>query len=179
MKVFPTTLLLVSLLVLTTGCRTYGGHDTEQATYDQIQKTNQQFSEALNKAEAELDLLQRAAASESALAPFVSDYQALIDHHGMLVEEHAALAANVSVIGGMMGRLTTSYRDLNRVLGTIGSEQKEMKIAYELFLNNLRATLDGVAAPTVQDVSRYQVAPPYYEQVRHALGRSSLRDAIN
>ena len=58
---------VLALMLLLTGCRTYGGYDTEARTYAQMQQANSQFANDLTRAEGELNALQNAASTNADL----------------------------------------------------------------------------------------------------------------
>jgi hypothetical protein len=174
-RTLPWLLLLVVSATLP-ACRTYGGYGSEEATHATIAQVIGTFEEELAGARNELPLLQRAAGDRPDLQPFVAQFERAIEHHTMLLDEHRALYADLKVKTGPIGRLTTSYRDLNGVLGAILSEQREVQIAYEQLAMDVRAAVFGSAfqAEAPAEIGRYQAAPPYYERLRYAMERARL-----
>ncbi len=167
--------LLVVLLVA--GCRTYGGYDTEQASYDQILVINTQFKQDLERAKSQLDVLTRAASSDNELREAVDQYKELLAKHEEMIANHEEITASLKVKTGALGRLSTSYRDLNRALGAITTEQLGMQKRYEEFAISL---LDDARQAHVQkEEGRYQIAPPFYEQIRFALAERSISGALD
>ena len=167
---------MVLVVVLLSSCRTYGGYGTEQATYDRIEAINASFSGDLAGARAQLPILQQASQGRADLRPFVQRYERLLERHAAMVDAHATLLATLRVKTGPLGRLTSSYRDLNRAFGAIVSEQKEMEMAYEEIALRVRKTVlgDAFTAEMPREIGRYEIAPPYYERIRYALERARL-----
>ncbi len=133
--------------------------------------------QTLDRANAELETLQRAAATDSDLNAAVSQYEMLLARHAGMVNEHGDLASTLEVKTGMLGKLSTSYRDLNRALGYITAEQLSMHKHYKQFATSLLEG-QGMVAMVESEQSRYQVAPPFYEQIRFALAQKSISEAL-
>lgn len=173
LRKFP--VLLVVLLLA--GCRTYGGFDTEQATFDQIAAINAQFEQDLERAKSQLDVLTRAAGSDNELNAAVAQFEDLLAKHEELIANHDEITLALTVKTGALGRLSTSYRDLNRVLGAIATEQLGMHKRYKEFAISL---LDESQQATLKaDEGHYQIAPPFYEQIRFALAERSISEALD
>ena len=171
------TLPVFFAVLLLTGCRTYGGYDTEPATYDQIVDINAQFQQDLERAKGELAVLTRAASSDSELGEAVENLEELVARHEELIAYHAEITAALDVKTGALGRLSTSYRDLNRTLGAIAAEQLGMHKNYEEFAISL---VDASQRAQVQaELGRYQIAPPFYEQIRFAMAERSIAGALD
>lgn len=171
------TLAILLVLGISSGCRTYGGHGSEQASYDQIATINTRFAQDLERAKGELQGLTQAAGSDADLKMALKQYESLLGLHEEMVAEHAELAGTLVVKPGAIGRLGTSYRDLNRALGYITAEQLGMKNDYVSFASSLLKNDDQRAA-VQEEESRYEIAPPYYERIRFALAKRSVSDAL-
>lgn len=165
------------LFLMLAGCRTYGDYGSEQASFDRVAAINSQFAQTLERARGELETLQRAAASDSDLNAAVTQYEALLAQHAAMVSAHGDLAASLDVKTGMLGKLTPSYRNLNRALGYIAADQLAMHNHYKQFATSLLED-QGMIATVQQEQSRYQIAPPFYEQIRFALAQKSISDAL-
>ncbi|MEM8485288.1 MAG: hypothetical protein AAF564_07045 [Bacteroidota bacterium] len=170
-------LIVVVLFLMLAGCRTYGDYGAEQASFDRVATINTQFAQTLDKAKAELETLQRAAASDSDLNTAVSQYEMLLARHADMVTAHGDLAATLEVKTGMLGKLSTSYRNLNRALGYITAEQLSMHKQYNQFASSLLPSA-GMVAMVDAEQGRYQIAPPFYEQIRFALAQKSISEAL-
>lgn len=180
---FTSFFTVSSLLVvfLLSGCRTYGGYDSEEATFGQIAESNKVFANDLEKARGELQKLEQAAQGNSALSPYVSDYEMLLEKHSHMVEEHAKLASELDVNTGFLGRLTPAYRNLNRALGYIAAEQAAMKGRYHQLAAHIEGSsyAEGDIWESNISRSRYQAVPPYYHAISHALVRKSVTAVLS
>ncbi len=176
-KKLSSHLTVLVLFLMLAGCRTYGDYGSEQASFDRIAAINAQFVQTLDRANAELETLQRAAATDSELNAAVSQYEVLLARHAGMVNEHGDLASTLEVKTGMLGKLSTSYRNLNRALGYITAEQLSMHKHYKQFATSLLEG-QGMVAMVESEQSRYQVAPPFYEQIRFALAQKSISEAL-
>lgn len=169
--------LATVLFVALSGCRTYGGYGSEEASFNEIQEINERFASDLGKAKNELSTLQQAAAQNRELSAYVDRYEALLARHEALVAQHQELTGSLEVRTGALGRLSTSYRDLSRALGSITVEQLGMKKHYQQLANDLAMHGSGDAS-ALGPMSRYQAIPPYYERLRVAMNQHSLNDAL-
>lgn len=174
------TSVLCLMVFLLSGCRTYGGYGTEEATFGQIQESNSVFANDLEKARGELARLQQAAQQTPGLSSSVAEYEMLLEKHSHLVEAHAELASTLTVKTGFIGQLTPSYRNLNRALGSIAADQAAMKADYYQFASRLvDSEAKGDMWASNISKSRYQAVPPYYLAITHALERKSVSNALN
>lgn len=166
---FPIGLLVLTFLFLS-GCRLYGGHGTIEATTTQIEVANEQFANELSRRQADLRRLQQASASNEVLVAIAASYEATVAKHAASIEEHAAMAedleANPSYLG--LGPLKIGhYRKHHRALGAIVVKQTEIQDAYVAIMLDVQQVVSPDAAGrTIQDQSRYQTVPLYFEQVR-------------
>ena len=178
-RFFTVSSLLVVFLL--SGCRTYGGYDSEEATFGQIAESNTVFANDLDKARGELQKLEQAAQGNSTLSPYVADYEKLLEKHSHMVEEHAKLASELDVKTGFLGQLTPSYRNLNRALGYIAAEQAAMKGHYHQLAAHIEGSsyAEGDIWESNISRSRYQAVPPYYQAISHALVRKSVTAVLS
>lgn len=176
-KSFINSVFVLFVFVALSGCRTYGDYGSEQASYDQIMEMNARFAQGLERAKAELSGIEQAAASDRSLGEAVEQYKGLLEKHEALIKDHEELAGTLTVKTGALGRLSSSYRDLNRALGYISASQIEMNNSYQSFAFNLVEEADRAGFEA--EMGRYYVAPAFYEQIRHALSRRSVSDALN
>ncbi len=170
-------LVVVFFFIALTGCRTYGDYGTEQASYDQIETINTQFVQDLERAKGELQVLKRAAGIDGELHGAVAQYEALLVRHEEMIAEHEKWTQPLIVKTGLFGKLSTSYRDLSRALGYIAAEQLSMHKQYDAFAASLLSEAQRATFQVEQ--GRYQVAPPFYEQIRFALAKRSISDALD
>ena len=177
-KKFSRHLSYLVLFLMLAGCRTYGDYGSEQASFDRVAAINTQFAQTLERARGELETLQRAAASDSDLNAAVAQYEVLLAQHADMVAAHEDLAATLEVKTGMLGKLSTSYRNLNRALGYITTDQLTMHNHYKQFATSLLED-QGMIASVEQEQGRYQIVPPFYEQIRFALAQKTISQALD
>lgn len=161
---------VLCLLVVASGCRTYGGYGTTEAIPPQMQQAVQQFADALGRAQADAQALADAASQNSALEPLEARYRDLIVQHETFLAHHREIAERFAEGG--------SYRDLNRNYGAIISEQRLVRTRYNEMHARIRSAVTGQpVALTATAPSRYVVNPSYYSRVqnRQAL---SMQDAL-
>lgn len=168
----------VLVLAVLSGCRTYGGYDSEEAIYDQIVESNTAFANELEKARGDLSKLQQAASQNAEYSNFVTEYEHLLERHEGMVEAHAELTETLDVKTGFLGRLTPAYRNLNRALGNIAAEQAAMRNSYYRFAAHLSGDAEGDIWKANIDRSRYQAVPPYYQVISHTIERKTISAAL-
>lgn len=167
---------LVSLLVvlLVTGCRTYGGYGTEEETHQQIKVANRQFADELERARADLNLLESAASGNGALQPLLRRYDSLVTVHETMLAGHRAIAENLEGSG--------DYRELNRAYGAIITDGRLHQDQYQRVIADVVATVSGdstfMLAEAIPPENRYFVAPIFYQQVRYRDSRPSMQSAL-
>lgn len=170
---------MLVLLVVVSGCRTYGGYDTEELTLEQIHVAIEQFEDELARAEAEANVLLAAASGNPAVAVLAEDYQRALLLHQALLERHRALAADLEDFSLFQRINQIRYRALNRVYGAIVAEQQEMRDRYAQVYDRVayvvgRSYQDEVDA---QRHARYYVVPPQYERMKQ-LPHPSMRNLL-
>lgn len=163
------TLLL--LVVLVTGCRTYGDYGTEAELRNQISDAVDEFEKDLARSEADLAVLQRAAEGQSALNPMVDRFMSDIDAHRELLASHRTIAQNLEG--------SSSYRDLHRGYGTVTTEQRMMRNTYNRTVRNIRSVVTGqpVDATPLPNKSFYFVEPVGYARLQNPQ-RITMKEAL-
>lgn len=143
--------VFVTLLVLS-GCRTYGGYDTEAKNFEAMQNAVQSFEDDLNRAQAELQTLEEAATSDT--------LQALADRYQDHIHEHEALLETQQE---RVRRLSpdASYRTLQRAYGATVTEQQMMDQKYQRVVRTVQATVQDAASEETPSTStrRYTINP--------------------
>ena len=181
--VHRTTCLVGGVLLLalmTSGCRTYGGYGSSEAMLGKIQQATQRFADEYQRAQGERDALQRAAGSNPALATVAERFAGVVEHQGMVVEEHQALAANASDGGNILFAWVgpDSYRTLHNTYGALLSDQQIVRDRYAEVLLDLQQAVSGTAAMMVPEEGRYQVAPHFYKRIEMSGSRRSVNDIL-
>lgn len=145
-----------------TGCRTYGGHGSEEATYRQMQEANRQFADQLERAQADLKTLRQAADANEALQPLAERFAGMIHTHEELLAHHEEIVSSMSA--------EDSYRALHSAYGTLVTEARLMRKQYNRVVNNVQATVRGTALypDKLPDKSFYYVEPVGQERMANA-----------
>ena len=164
------------LLLVLSGCRTYGDYGSEKATFDQIVESNAVFTAELEKARGELMAIEQAAGQHDELVPYVEHYKGLLEMHEKMLEQHKEMEGTLTVQTGLIGRLTPAYRNLNRALGNIAAEQAAMRDHYYTLVSELSGSEEEEMLTWSPQVgkSRYQAVPPFYRQIQKELERKTL-----
>jgi len=163
------TLLL--LVVLVTGCRTYGGYGTEEELQNQISDAVDEFEKDLARSEADLAVLERAAENQSSLDVMVDRFESDIAAHKEMLASHRTIAQNLEG--------SSSYRDLHRGYGTITTEQRMMRNTYNRTVRNIRSVAIGepVEATPLPNESFYYVEPVAYARLENPK-RVTMKEAL-
>lgn len=161
MKSLGTPLLLIVLVSVFTGCRTYGGYGTEEAAVEEMAQAVENYENLLAQARAVQATLEQEAGSDPALARFVEQFGAVVTGHAVLLEEHK------EYLEALVG--SDDYREISRVLGALIAEEKLTERQYREVIYSAMHAPDSTAQlvrAEVAPLGRYYVVPPYYEQVR-------------
>jgi hypothetical protein len=151
---------VLALMLLLTGCRTYGGYDTEARTYAQMQQANSQFADDLTRAEGELDALQTAASTNADLQPLAERYADLVASHRETIETHRALVESLSA--------DTDYRTLSRQYGRLVTEQRMLSQNYRSVTERVYAAVTGNPEPTrIVPESESYTSPYIYRRMEN------------
>lgn len=131
-------LLTVVGLLVTGGCRTYGGYDSEPKTYKAMRSTVDSFESDLNRAEANLRRLEEAATERDTLQSFVREFRGLVEKHKSLLEKQKRRLQRLS--------RESSYRALHRAYGATITERRLMRRRYQRTIRTLGGAVQGSAA---------------------------------
>lgn len=163
-----TATFLLAIAALTTGCRTYGGHGSEDATYTQILSAVERYEAQAERMRGDYQALIEASGQNPELLPFSSRLASTLEIQEASLRHAQALADNVSA--------SSDYRALNRALGSLVSHQQRVDDAYTRILEDIQG--DRVDLLRRQDPARYQIVPAYYARIEASLARVPLREAI-
>lgn len=160
---------LVALLLLT-GCRTYGGYETEAKTYTALQQTHRQFATELERAKADLNLLEEAAAENEALEPLADRFAGIVARHEQVLAEQQDLLRRLSP--------ESSYRDLHRAFGAVVTDRRLTAKRYNRAVVAVQAAVRGVpVANAITPRSYYVVEPLDYARLDNA-DRLTMQEAL-
>lgn len=167
-----TLLTIVVAGIVLAGCRTYGGHGNEAATYEQIQKAHQIFQDDFARKQADLRKLEQAAAGDGILSGVAMQYAQIVRGQEAVLARQAEQIAELSA--------DSDYRHLHRVFGAIISQRNTIRTQYDGLLASLaqsEAGLDTTDA-TVQVERPYALTPPYYKRVEGRLRDRSINELL-
>lgn len=167
---FFLSLVLVGLLVLS-GCRTYGGYDTEPKTYQALERSVESFSDELDRAEADFRALEDAAATSDSLQALAEEYQALLTEHESLLDTQRSRVERLSSDSG--------YRTLHRAYGATVTEQRMMEQKYRRVTRTVRATVQGshTERAAADGERRYTIRPIGFPSAQEE-GRLTMKQAL-
>lgn len=149
-------LVFLALPLVMLGCRTYGGHGSEQLTIQQIEKAVSNFGQSLNRAQFNMESLQQTR------SPAVSD--SFVERYKTLVEAHREIYTKQEErLDELRG--SDDYRKLSRALGAFITEQEGMAKQYRALVTAADTTIRAFEVPPM---SRYYMVPPFYERIRNA-----------
>ena len=165
---FP-LVLLTSLLLM--GCdpilRLYGDYGNVEAHHTQLVQALDGFEAALARNRADLVRLGAAAAGNPALAPAAEDLAAVVAlHEALLLQQRAHVAELVD---------EDDYRELNRGLGAIVSEQQMVADRYADIAMRLRAgNAPASYISSLEEAARYAFVPPQYYRTNNQVRAVTL-----
>ncbi|MFW5955202.1 MAG: hypothetical protein ACOCSK_00490 [Rhodothermales bacterium] len=147
--------LVILGVLLFTGCRSYGGFDSRDELYTQLQRASAEFERELLEAQRLSDEL-----AERALAH--PEYERISQDLGTIIALHEAmLAENRSTIEELSEN--SPYRSLARAYGAVISDQDVLR----RMLQQTTEVIDGAAELDVTPrpiVSPYSVVPVFYHR---------------
>ncbi len=173
-------MIAVALLgVVLAGCRTYGEYGSTEETFEQILLANEAFAEGLQRARADLNLLEAVAAGDPVLQLAAEKYRTLLLNHEAILAENRELAAHFEEDD------LDSYRDLHAAFGAILAEQDVIYGQYAALREAIAELGDTPAPPdSLFNVEprftkvRYRYVPLYYQRVRNSTRQLTMREAI-
>jgi hypothetical protein len=164
---------LLAVLVLASGCRTYGDsqYDNAQKMRQQMLQAVRQFDDELGRARADLELLEDAAQQQPALAPLVERYQQVVDSHEATLADHDSLARRMQDAG--------SYRKLHETYGAMVTDQRLVNRQYDRTVRQVRAVVQGeeIERGASGRKSDYYIEPTEYKREQNA-DRLTMEEAL-
>ena len=157
----PATLLsclVLSLVLLGSGCRTYGARGGTEAAYHQIEQAVEQFTLELERAQSAYEALRQQTGDSEVADTLAKRYASLLEQHKVMLLEQRMQLEEL--------RGSDDYRAVSRTLSAVMSEQDIMMDQYQ----NLLATVQRVADPALDQASpgsHYFVTPPFYRNPQH------------
>jgi hypothetical protein len=158
---------VLTLLVLLSGCRMYGGYGSEEAAYTEVQTSLERYEARVGRLSGDYSALTSAAATRPALAPLAPRMARLIERQMAVLEGHRATAASVTE--------ASSHQQLRHALGSMISEQQVVEDEY----GRLVADILGDASTSRDAASRYSLVPAHFARLESRLESVSIRDAVS
>lgn len=160
------TLCLLTALLLFTGCRTYGGHGSEEATYAQILEALDRYEAFAERMQADAQELANASDQNPLAASYSLRFADIVVAQEATLDKIRHLAAGVSS--------GSSYRALNRTLGAVISEQEVIDDRYD------RLVADIINDPELdrQAPYMYTIVPAVLARLEASLLEIPVRDAV-
>lgn len=162
---FSWLVAVAAVLIILSGCRSYGGrYDAEEATYRQIAPAIEDLSAELQRVQARPDADQIFEDGESALRTesFTTPYNVLVDQYRERYDEMSP---------------SSSYRDLSRLYRAIITDYHTLRAARQRA--ELATAADEVAAPSEVDApSPYTVRPVFYHRLERSSGSASAANGM-
>jgi outer membrane murein-binding lipoprotein Lpp len=153
-RVYIAVAVMLAALAVS-GCRTYGGHGSESANYEQMQRAVGILEEDLERARADLRAAQAAASSSPRAEVLATNFGEIVEEHARIVNEQKELLEGLSE--------DSDYRDLSRAFGAINTQRQAIQERYGRFLQGAYVAFADTAG---WDVDRpYSSIPPYYKQI--------------
>ncbi len=177
--------LLVVLLVALGGCRMYGSQQSVASLEDAIRQEAVVWTAIRDGVKVEADALLGHAADDEVLAPLAEHLQRLADDYEVMATKMVSDAESASEGGGLLRSNPLAawvgpdrYRSLHRVYGAMVAQRQVLADRYEVLRSELQAHVMGTGAMGLQEVARYQVAPPFYRRLEYAAQRQEMNDLL-
>lgn len=161
---------MLALLLMLSGCRTYGDYNNEALTFEQIREANRLFGEELERARSDLAILKQMETGNTMMLPGVEQYATTVLMHEVMQTNHLRLAEEVD---------QDDYREVHRLYGAIIVEQDIIRERYDHVLRGMVSLSDTTESNRLASASFYQVAPQFYERMMAENQRMSVRKLMD
>ena len=176
MRVIVTYIRLstVAVLLVATGCRTYGSQDSRILLQESIDEIISQVSREGAALSQDAEKLAGASELNSNLRVFADQAQALVESHQQLVDRLQSIGteiAEVSVVTDNPGARWLGpdrYRELHRVFGNVITERQQLMNQRTILTRDLGAALGLISLGHAAEQARYQIVPHHYHQLVRA-----------
>lgn len=161
---------MLALLLVLSGCRTYGDYNNEALTFEQIREANRLFGEELERARSDLATLKQIETGNTMMQPGVEQFATTVLMHEVMQINHLRLAEEVD---------EDDYREVHRLYGAIIAEQDIIRERYDHVLRGMVSLSDTTESQRLGAASFYQVAPQFYERMMAENQRMSVRKVMD
>jgi hypothetical protein len=168
-RFFP--LLLLAFVALT-GCRTYGGYETEEATAAEMKEAVTLFADNLERAQGNLQALNNAASGNPDLQRFKEPYQAMVNVHELALERQREILEEFGP--------GDSYRGLHRAYGAIVTQQRMIRHRYFNLHEQIAYAVRGESPEAYNMPTRteYYVSPIWYQHEENERNQMTMQQAL-
>ena len=149
--------LALSLLLVGSGCRTYGARGDVEAAYNQIEQAVEQFTLELERAQSSYEALRQQEDGSEVVDTLPARYASLLKQHKVILLEQRMQLEEL--------RDSDDYRAVSRTLGAVISEQDIMMDHYQALLASVGDATDEAVDQAHQE-SPYFITPPFYGSFR-------------
>jgi len=150
----------LGLIVVLTGCRTYGDYGSEAKIYEEMGEAVEELEAELESAQADLQQLRAAAEQANRLEPLLDRYQTLVEAHEALIQAHEQEVNGLSA--------EASHRTLRRSYGAMVTDRRLLRRRYDRTVRRVYGVVrDSVApSPPLRNRSTYSTTPVNFPQPR-------------
>lgn len=165
-------LIVLSTVLLTTGCRSYGEHYPIALMHEELQAAVAQSAEDLARRQVQLAQLTEASQAQLSLTPLATRYAALVQAHEAVLGEMRAIEAELAGVD--------NYRPMKRGFLAVVQLQRTLDRHYESLLRNAVTPPDtGMVDRRLYTYrSRYWIAPPFYQRLAPAHQDVTIEEAM-
>lgn len=167
-------LSILVVLLVATGCRTYGSQDSRVLLQESIDESISQVSREGVALSQDAEKLAGASELNSDLRVFADQAQALVESHRELVERLQTMGTNIAEVSvvtdnpGARWLGPDRYRELHRVLGSVIAERQHLMNQRTILTRDLGAALGLATTGHAVEEARYQIVPHHYHQLIRA-----------
>lgn len=144
-------------MIFTSGCRSYGGYESEEVIYQQTERMVQRFAEDLDRARGDVVALEQAASDDPRLAVLAERLALLVAGQEAILDEQQSLLADLSP--------GSTYRSLHRAHGAIMAAQRTIRAQRAGLLRDFSEGLAGDTLGQADSERPYALIPPYYDRI--------------
>lgn len=170
MRLTPLALFSLLLMIVTSGCRSYGGYGSEEVMYRQTERMVQRFSEDLDRARGDLVALEQAASDDPRLAALAERFALLVAGQEAILDEQQRLLADLSP--------GSTYRSLHQAHGAIMAAQRTIKTQRAGLLRDFSQGFAGDTLAQADSDRPYALIPPYYDRIAAGQGDLTVSDVV-
>lgn len=170
MRLTPLALLFVLPMIFTSGCRSYGGYESEEVIYRQTERMVQRFSEDLDRARGDVAALDQVASDDPRLALLAERLALLVEGQEAILDEQQSLLADLSP--------GSTYRSLHHAHGAIMAAQRTIRTQRAGLLRDASRSFAEDTLGQADGDRPYALIPPYYSRIAAGQGELTVSDVV-